>query len=1067
MTTHSHPAFRSLSAVLCLWAVIGTTSGQQRLAQFSLEQQSKWRLNRAAAESRARSLKLPIRAVQKDGTTIELQQFSHGRPQYYTTNNLNAAISISTSRVWPGGGAGFGLNGSTDTVGEWDAGAVRMTHQEFGGRVLSTEGDLVDHSTHVAGTLIAAGMLPAAHGMSFQGYLRSFDWNDDLSEMASEAANGLRVSNHSYGTITGWWLNGNYWYWFGDTSISQTEDYRFGFYDDEARIWDSIAFLAPEYLIVKAAGNDRGEGPSDTVDHYIFVNDVPRQVRGYRPPDGGSTGYDCLNGAAVAKNVMVVGAVNDVQGGYSTPDSVFMTPFSSWGPTDDGRVKPDVVANGVYLFSTLSGADNAYGWFSGTSMASPGVSGSVGLLLQHQRNLHGSSVVLRAATLRGLIIHTADECGPAPGPDYQFGWGMMNTLSAAKLMWLDSLEGSGSHIIESVLNEPDVLSFPIKATGEIPLKVTLCWTDPPGSSPPPSLNPPNIMLVNDLDVRLLRDSDQTVYYPWILDPSNPSRPAAHGDNVRDNAEQVLVASPSAAHYTIRVSHKGMLAGGRQPFSLIISGNEGKPHGTLSLSRTTMQYSLIPDASINDSLLIRNVGDTVLNIRLAVLNDTTGWFTIGTDSVTVIPGGALSLHCSISSANLPQWTTHCATLSIQSDDPLKTRTEIPITLSVLGPRLVVQPLGLQFLIDSAGTASKLVIIRNTGFTTLTIAIARPELLPGWLTASPLTAAVAAGDSTSIELRATGNELSMGEYTDTLHIVSNDSTHVDTRIIIDCQIGLQRMLAVHLSPSWNLISLPLGQSDPLVRAIFPDAVSRAFRYTNHYEPVDSMTTGCGYWLKSASDDAITLTGSLLLIDTIPVLKGWNLIGSLSRSIPVDALTTDPAGVLVWPVFGYEDRYVIADSILPGKGYWVRVTQDASIVSESLFQGESQPRAPHSTRMFSLSESDLPPAPPGSDVSAKRSDLPASFALLQSYPDPFNPTTSIRYMLPADSRVVLKVYNLLGRVMETLVDEIQTAGIKEVRWNAGSFASGIYLYRIEAVNVTDIHDRYSQVGKMILLK
>ncbi len=110
--------------------------------------------------------------------------------------------------------------------------------------------------------------------------------------------------------------------WRGDVSISTTTDYRFGFYDSRAAQYDAIAYNAPYYTIVKAAGNDRGESGG-----------------GPQGPDGGVNGFDCIPTESVAKNIITVGAVQNVAN-YTQPSDVLMTSFSSWGPTDDGRIKP-------------------------------------------------------------------------------------------------------------------------------------------------------------------------------------------------------------------------------------------------------------------------------------------------------------------------------------------------------------------------------------------------------------------------------------------------------------------------------------------------------------------------------------------------------------------------------------------------------------------------------------------------------------------------------------------------------------------------------------------------------
>lgn len=545
---------------------------QQRkyLMDYSKAKGELYKAQRAEAESLAKAMGIPIKRVASDGTVMELQRFEGGIPLVYATDNLNAAKTISTNKVWSGGGFGFSLSGTGQILHIWDGGGVRLTHQELTGRVsqIDVPDALNFHATHVAGTMIATGVNSNARGMSNQATLRAFDFNNDESEMISEAASGARVSNHSYGLITGWrfdYFGDGLWTWFGNTAVSATVDYYFGFYSSQARDWDDIAFNAPYYLMVKSSGNDRGEGPSGTVTHRhadggTFSDSHER--------DGGTTGYDCISHAGVSKNILTIGAVNDIPLGYSGPGSVSASSFHSWGPTDDGRIKPDVVGNGIDLFSSLETADNAYGSLSGTSMSSPNVSGSIGLILEHEKNLWGANT-WRSSTIKGLIIHTADEAGAADGPDYIFGWGLMNTLKAIQLMSEDSSAGGNENIRQYTLTQGDTIEFNIETDGTQPLRLTICWTDPPGTPPPAALNPTTKMLVNDIDMRLIQKA--TTYFPYVLNPSSPSAAATTGDNSRDNVEQIYVAAPSKGLYTVRLTHKGTLNGGSQVVSFIMSG----------------------------------------------------------------------------------------------------------------------------------------------------------------------------------------------------------------------------------------------------------------------------------------------------------------------------------------------------------------------------------------------------------------------------------------------------------------------------------------------------------------
>ncbi|MCF7803355.1 MAG: S8 family serine peptidase [Candidatus Marinimicrobia bacterium] len=605
-------------------------AGQQVTNTAELQQLSqRWEdlseTRRAEARAVARSRGWPIRKRLSTGKIIEIMRLSDsGMPVYVATQALTAATSISTDDVWPGGWIGSGLTGNSMLIGEWDAGKVLSSHIEFGGRAIQadTASSVNSHATHVAGILAAAGIDSLARGMSYEAALDVYKWDEDAGEMADAASNGLIISNHSYGQVVGWgydYRDDDLWAWFGDTTVSEQEDFRFGFYTPQASRWDEIARNAPNYLIVKVTGNDRYQsGPENEGEPYwVYAGDDGwrKDSTTTRNPDGD---YDSVLPVATAKNVLTVGSVGTVEDGYHGPEDVVMTSYSTWGPTDDGRIKPDLVADGTQVYSTDVASDTSYSYSSGTSMATPSVAGSMALIQQLYQNEH-SGETPRSATMKALAIHTADEPNEVPGPDYRFGWGLLNTGSAAQVILN---ENSGHQIVESTLSLLESsYSTTVQSVGDAPLTATLVWTDPRGNAPEPAVDPTQSVLVNDLDLRV-SDGDNA-YAPYVMNPSSPSQAPTTGDNTTDNVEQVNIRNPEATQYTVTVDHKGSLAGGDQNFSLIISTGTIPTRTVAGPARRPEQISLgdnypnpfNPETSISYQLPEKaRVSLTVFDIR---------------------------------------------------------------------------------------------------------------------------------------------------------------------------------------------------------------------------------------------------------------------------------------------------------------------------------------------------------------------------------------------------------------------------------------------------------------------
>ena len=390
-----------------------------------------------------------------NGSYFELIRVSEeGKPLYYRTFNVAAAKSTRTNFLHNNGGLGLNIEGQGMTAHIWDGGIARATHQEYdgdGGEDRFSVGDgSTDqnfHAAHVTGTVIASGLELAAKGMAPKASAVGYDWSNDESEAAEAAANGMLISNHSYGIATR-----------DDEGLPSVPAYFFGGYISDSRNWDNILYNAPYYLMVVAAGN---EGNDDTVN---------------LDPLSGENSYDKLTGHSTSKNNLVI--ANGIDANINedgTLSSVEINTGSSEGPTDDFRVKPDLMGNGTGLYSTYETTDSAYSIISGTSMASPNVAGSLLLLQQYYKETYGN--FMRASTLKGLALHTADDVA-AEGPDAASGWGLMNAKKAAETVTKKDFQ---SIISEIELINGSTYTLVVKSDGIEPLLASISWTDIPGA----------------------------------------------------------------------------------------------------------------------------------------------------------------------------------------------------------------------------------------------------------------------------------------------------------------------------------------------------------------------------------------------------------------------------------------------------------------------------------------------------------------------------------------------------------------------------------------------------------
>jgi uncharacterized repeat protein (TIGR02543 family) len=271
-------------------------------------------------------------------------------------------------------------------------------------------------------------------------------------------------------------------------------------------------------------------------------------------------------------------------------------------------------------------------------------------------------------------------------------------------------------------------------------------------------------------------------------------------------------------------------------------------------------------------------------------------------------------------------------------------------------------------------------------------------------------------------------------------------------------------VHKTRGWNLSSLPVTVADPRLQTIFPSASSQAYAYSGQYIPSDTLVPGTGYWIKFAEAGDTVTTGEVITSGSVTVHAGWNMIGSISAPVAASSITSDPPNITTGQFFGYSQGYVPSDTLYPVKGYWVKIAEDGVLtLSTDSFNGTSHTAQ---SRIKIVANSEKPPVPPR-EAAASEPAKPKAYALEQAYPNPFNPVTTIAYTLSDDSKVSLRIYNVMGQEIATLVDETQQAGSRQVQWSPNQLASGVYYYRLEALSVENPSKTFSQIKKMLLIR
>ena len=590
---------------------------RQLTARLAAEKPARERRVKAFLEGPGKNLPEALKA--------QLRDVVDGEPRFVAPLSHDQARVNQVIDLWPGGSANTDLTGAGTTVAMWDFGRVLETHQQFNtgsNRIINvdnTGGSGNEHATAVATVIAGAGdpgdLIPAtpfaepatqqnqARGMAYEGSIRVYNLVNDLAELdllASESNAGLTdivYSNHSYGTACGYRKDqsassADLWSWFGNPFISGEVDFKLGFYLREVcPEIDEIVHNHEIFLPIWAAGNEpwnfdpddapepKESGEEFEIAHVVTQNgqtytefDAPRRKADYKIEsfDAGATGEGLFFGnlipEACSKNVLTVGAIG-----------------GSKGPTDDLRIKPDLIAaSGGFGssndYGALAGTTQSYRRFAGTSFSAASVTGALALVRQRWQQLNGIGQPVLASTWKGLAIATS---GPAQGfnsPHPKDGYGMFNALRAIQTIEADhasGVAGTGARICEILLNEGDEASFTLRAApSPATFRVLICWTDPPGSELSSSLDPLTPVLVNDIDLRVV-DLAGGEREPWRFDLLQGTRQVVveRGDNSRDNVEVIDFIGAQAGFYSVTVRPDGALQGGEpQAVSVIVAGD---------------------------------------------------------------------------------------------------------------------------------------------------------------------------------------------------------------------------------------------------------------------------------------------------------------------------------------------------------------------------------------------------------------------------------------------------------------------------------------------------------------
>ncbi|MGE3108976.1 MAG: S8 family serine peptidase [Vicinamibacterales bacterium] len=464
---------------------------------------------------------IPMARVRELASNDLVRFIEPAMPPLTTCNDDNRVrTGVNTVNASP-----YGLSGAGVDVLVYDGGTI-ASHPGLAPRIFTGDGSgVIGHATHVAGTIGGTGageagnphrgMAPnVARFLSYgvqgfgQDFFRNSTQTDTENDYLAAIAMGADVANNSVGNNI------------------ESNGYPCPFQGDYGTFNEMLDSLirgerngqnGVPFRTIWAAGNER-QGSRCNVE-----------------PNGGAQGFYSIAPPQAGKNQICVGAIN------SNDDSI--TSFTSWGPTDDGRLKPDFCApgcqsNGDGGVTSCAGA-SGYTSLCGTSMASPTTCGVAALFIEDWRTLHPGMPDPLNSTIKSIFAHTAVDLDD-PGPDFKTGFGSIRAPAIIDLL-------RAGNYIENQVGQGQTYTFVvIVAPTDTQFKATIVWDDFRGNAAVQT------QLVNDLDLVVTSPSG-TRYFPWTLNPLNPDAPAVQTqEDHLNNIEQVFVQNPMPGGWTVQV-----------------------------------------------------------------------------------------------------------------------------------------------------------------------------------------------------------------------------------------------------------------------------------------------------------------------------------------------------------------------------------------------------------------------------------------------------------------------------------------------------------------------------------